>query len=310
VSFQAAYLKTHFPAEFMAAVISNQGGFYSTAAYVSETRRLGVRVLPPDVNRSEILWKGGDGSVRVGWLTLHHLSEETRGCIVAQRPYRDLVDLLERARPDEQEARVLVHARAFDGFHPAESHAAQLWQIAAWRKSRAGRKSHDLFTRETAVPRPLLAPDDPQERLREEMRALGFLCDVHPMVLCAAQANGKHVVKAKDLPGHAGRRVRCAGFLVTGKVVSTLKGEPMEFITFEDDTGLLECTFFPEIYRRFCHMLDHQRPYFIEGKVEADYGAFTITVDGVSRIELDQEHASGHADDRDMRENGRSASAG
>ena len=48
-----------------------------------------------------------------------------------------------------------------------------------------------------------------------------------------------------------------------------------------------EC--FPETYRRFCHMLDHQHPYFIEGKVEEDYGAFTITVDAVSRIEFNQE---------------------
>ncbi|HEX7506057.1 MAG TPA: DNA polymerase III subunit alpha, partial [Polyangia bacterium] len=266
VSFQAAYLKTHFPAEFMAAVISNQGGFYSIAAYVSETRRLGVRVLPPDVNHSEILWRGAAGTLRVGWLTLHHLSTKTRDRIVANRPYRDLGDFLERVRPDEEEARVLVHARAFDGLHPTESHAAQLWQIAARRKGATQRKSCDLFTREADIPRPSLEPDDPQARLREELHALGFLCDVHPMVLCAPQTDRKHVVKAKDLSRYAGRRVRCAGFLVTGKVVATLQGEPMEFITFEDETGLMECTFFPETYRRFCHMLDHQRPYFIEGK--------------------------------------------
>ena len=332
VSFQAAYLKTHFPAEFMAAVISNQGGFYSTAAYVSETRRLGVRVLPPDVNESEIPWKGNSrgerrdsldadhrarvwrglaqrgggrvgggsrvqskpsqgfhvnvGTVRVGFLTLHHLGEETRGRIVANRPYRDLVDFFERVRPDEEEARVLVHARAFDELHPTESHTSLLWQLASWRKSAAGRKSQDLFTRSADIPRPSLEPDDPRAGLHAEMQALGFLCDVHPMVLCTAALSGKNVVKAKDLSRFAGRRVRCAGFLVTGKVVSTLKGEPMEFITFEDETGLLECTFFPEPYRRFCHMLDHQRPYVIEGKVEEDYGAFTITVDGVSRMDF------------------------
>jgi DNA polymerase-3 subunit alpha/error-prone DNA polymerase len=227
--------------------------------------------------------------MRVGWLTLHHLSTETRNRIVANRPYRDLVDFLERVRPDEEEARVLVHARAFDGLssglHAAESHKAQLWQIAAWRKSAAQRKSADLFSRAADISRPSLEPDDPQDCLREEMRALGFLCDVHPMILCSATVNRHPVVKAKDLSHFAGRRVRCAGFLVTGKVVATIQGEPMEFITFEDETGLMECTFFPETYRRFCHMLDHQRPYVIEGKVEEDYGAFTITVDAVSRID-------------------------
>ncbi len=52
VSYQAAYLKVHHPAEFMAAVISNQGGFYSPFAYVSEARRMGLTIAPPDVNRS------------------------------------------------------------------------------------------------------------------------------------------------------------------------------------------------------------------------------------------------------------------
>jgi DNA polymerase-3 subunit alpha/error-prone DNA polymerase len=225
----------------------------------------------------------------VGWLTLRHLSAETRDRIVANRPYRDLGDFLDRVRPDEEEARVLVHARAFDGLssglHPAESHAAQLWQIAAQRKSTARHTSCDLFAREANIPRPTLEPDEARARLREEMRALGFLCDVHAMVLCETAVNRHPVVKAKDLPNFSGRRVRCAGFLVTGKVVATLQGEPMEFITFEDETGLMECTFFPETYRRFCHMLDHQRAYFIEGKVEEDYGAFTITVDAVSRID-------------------------
>jgi error-prone DNA polymerase len=288
VSFQAAYLKTHFPAEFMAAVVSNQGGFYATAAYVSEIRRLGLRVLPPDVNASDIRWQGRDGMVRVGWLTLHHVSEETRGRIVAGRPFRDLADFLERARPDEEEARVLVHARAFDDLCPDESHAALLWQIALWRKRQAGRTSRDLFDRGIEIPRPALPPDDPYARLHAEMQALGFLCDVHPMVLYQQAVARQRVVAAKDIGRFVGRRVRCAGFLVTGKVVSTIQGEPMEFITFEDETGLLECTFFPDTYRRFCHMLDHHRPYLIAGKVEEDYGAFTVTVDGVSKLELDQ----------------------
>ena len=74
VSFQAAFLKTHYPAEFMAAVISNQGGFYSTFAYVSEARRMGIKVLPPDVNKSDIRWKGKKTSMRVGLLSIKHLS--------------------------------------------------------------------------------------------------------------------------------------------------------------------------------------------------------------------------------------------
>ncbi|MEE4265505.1 MAG: OB-fold nucleic acid binding domain-containing protein, partial [Desulfobacteraceae bacterium] len=69
-----------------------------------------------------------------------------------------------------------------------------------------------------------------------------------------------------------------------GKVVSTKHGDPMEFLTFEDETGVVEATFFPETYRRFCHMVDRGRPYLLTGKVEADWGAVTLTVDSVAAV--------------------------
>src|SRR5262249_42320213 len=58
VSFQSAYLRAHYPAEFMAAVISNGGGFYSTFAYLSEARRMGLKLLPPDINASALEYTG------------------------------------------------------------------------------------------------------------------------------------------------------------------------------------------------------------------------------------------------------------
>jgi DNA polymerase-3 subunit alpha/error-prone DNA polymerase len=78
--------------------------------------------------------------------------------------------------------------------------------------------------------------------------------------------------------------VRVAGGLITGKVVETRKGEPMEFLTFEDETGFVETTFFPQAYRRFCHLLDRERPYLLSGKVEEDWGAVTLTVESVSAL--------------------------
>ncbi|NNL75594.1 MAG: DNA polymerase III subunit alpha, partial [Desulfobacterales bacterium] len=102
VSFQAAFLKTHYPAEFMAAVISNQGGFYSTFAYVSEARRMGIKVLPPDVNKSDIRWKGKKTSLRVGLLSIKYLAAGTKERIVGKRrgnPYRNISDFCKRVRP-------------------------------------------------------------------------------------------------------------------------------------------------------------------------------------------------------------------
>jgi DNA polymerase-3 subunit alpha/error-prone DNA polymerase len=295
VSFQAAYLKLHHPAEFMAAVISNRGGFYSTFAYVSESRRLGLTILPPDVNVSEIRWTGRDTAVRVGLLSIKGLAVETQQRIVDHRrpePYRSLRAFMDRVRPAEDEARALIHCGALDKFklNPAGNRAALMWQLAGWLKARSTRsipQNRSLFGDADQAPNdppPPLPPEDDRERLRREFAILGFLCDRHPMELYAATLHRLRTVKAVDLPRHRGRRVRLAGWLITGKVVTTKNGDPMEFLTFEDETGIVEATFFPRTYHRFCHMIDRQRPYLLTGKVEEDWGAITLTVDKVDGI--------------------------
>jgi DNA polymerase III alpha subunit len=291
VSFQAAYLKVHHPAEFMAAVISNQGGFYSAFAYVSEARRLGLEVRPPDVNASDVRWTGKNTALRVGLVSIKSLSTATQERIVAcreGRAYADLGDFLERVRPDEGETRALIHCGALDPLRPGAGRAELLWELARLLRSRSAGTSPDqasLFERHQPAGRiPPLPPDEPVARLRREFSVLGFLCDRHPIELYADAVHRAGAVKAADIPRRVGRRVRFAGWLITGKVVETKKGEPMEFLTFEDETGLVETTFFPEAYRRFCHLLDHERPYLLSGKVEEDWGAVTLTVEKASAL--------------------------
>ena len=292
VSFQAAFLKVHHPAEFMAAVISNQGGFYSAFAYVSEARRLGLEVLPPDVNASDVRWAGEKAALRVGLLSIKDLAADTQERIVAgraDRAYAGLGDFLERVRPDTAEVRALVHCGALDRLAPGAGRAELLWESARRLPSRstAGRaaRNRSLFEAPDADERtPHLPPDDARERLRREFDVLGFLCDRHPIELYADAVHRAGAVKAVDVPRRVGRRVRFAGWLITGKVVATKKGEPMEFLTFEDETGLVETTFLPEAYRRFCHLLDRERPYLLSGKVEEDWGAVTLTVEKTSAL--------------------------
>jgi DNA polymerase-3 subunit alpha/error-prone DNA polymerase len=291
VSFQAAYLRVHYPAEFIAAVISNQGGFYGTFAYVSEARRMGLTVLPPHINASDVRWSGRGKTVRVGLLSVKGLGADTRERIVAQRrrqPYSSLGDFLERVRPAEDEARSLINCGALDALNPGGNRAALLWELACWLKSKRPKApTPSLFNRtETAgdCQSPLLPAEDKRERLRREFSVLGFLCDRHPMELFADKLQNRRTVKAVDLPRFVGRRVRLAGWLITGKVVSTKRGDPMEFLTFEDETDIVETTFFPQAYRRFCHMIDRNRPYLLTGKVEEDWGAITLTVDKVEKI--------------------------
>ena len=137
---------------------------------------------------------------------------------------------------------------------------------------------------------PPLPPDDGLERLRNEYKALGFLCAVHPITLFTVQRRRAGAITADKLlrlplgKAENHRRVRFLGWLITGKIVSTKKGEPMEFLSFEDETGLVECTFFPKVYERYCHLLYSKGPLLLEGYMEEEFKARTLTVERVAGV--------------------------
>lgn len=284
VSFQAAYLKRHHPAEFMAAVIANQGGYYSSFAYVSEAKRLGLKILHPDVRSSRIRWMGEKKQVLVGLQSVHGLSAGFLERLLSERhrgQFKDIGDFFRRTRPADNEARALIHAGALDGLDPLLNRTALLWQWASFQRLLQDKRCLSLFEAKLP-PAPPLPPPDKKSRLRREYQVLGFLCDYHPLQFCNHQDKG--LLKVADLSEHVGQRVQLAAWLLTGKLISTRTGEAMEFLTFEDETGQVETTFFPEVYRNHAHILRSGRGYLLAGLVETDFGALTLTVDKVRPI--------------------------
>ncbi|MFO7753856.1 MAG: OB-fold nucleic acid binding domain-containing protein, partial [Desulfobacteraceae bacterium] len=277
VSFQAAFLKTHYPAAFMAAVISNQGGFYSTFAYVSEARRLGLVVRHPDVNQSGIRWSGRNHELRVGLSAIRDLSVSLMNHIIHERdkkPFACLEDFFERTRPPEDATRSLIHSGALNSLTEDANRAVILWRYAAWRKNKP-------FGRTPALPE-----ERRMDRFRKEFSAMGFLCTCHPMSLFSDILKDRQIVKAKELPAYRDRRIMTAGWLITGKPVKTKHGDPMEFLTFEDETGTIETVFFPEVYKRFSHLAQREQPYLLTGRVDYDWGAYTLTVEKMEPLEM------------------------
>ena len=284
VSFQAAYLKRHYPAEFMAAVIANQGGYYSTFAYVSEAKRLGLKILHPDVRTSKIAWSGKKNRVLVGLHSVHGLSGGFLDRLVRareQEPFADIADFFRRTQPADNEARALIHAGALDSMNSGDNRTVLLWQWASWQRLLHDKRCLSLFAAKLP-PAPPLPPPDRKTLLRREYEVLGFLCDCHPLQFL--QHHGQGLQKVADLPDRVGQRLQLAAWLLTGKLVSTRTGEVMEFLTFEDETGQLETTFFPEVYRRHAHILRSGRGYLLTGMVEMDFGALTLTVDKIRSI--------------------------
>ena len=116
LSFTCAYLKAHFPAEFLAAVITNQGGFYSPYAYLSEARRFGICIMPPHINRSFREYRGRKNRIRMGFMAICNLQDKTIDTILNERKIGDftsLADFLARVDIDLSDAMTLTNAGCF-----------------------------------------------------------------------------------------------------------------------------------------------------------------------------------------------------
>ena len=290
VSFKSAYLRAHYPAEFMAAVINNQGGFYSTFAYLSEARRMGLAVLPLDINLSNWGYIGKDHSLRVGFMQVKGLSPEFVKTMVNERttggPFRSFQDFLGRVSYEVAQVRLVIKAGCFDRIAGEVTRPGLLWRLYAEGKPYHSPNGHGSSLSSDASPCMFSAspslpiPNDYSgtQKIQHEIELFGFPVSVHPIELFAASFDARQCVSACEMLQYVGRKITMIGWLITEKSAQTQQGDPMEFATFEDLTGLYDATFFPETYRRFGHLLSGGKPYMMEGLVEEEFCTVTLTV--------------------------------
>jgi error-prone DNA polymerase len=291
VSFRSGWLRAHFPAEFIAAVISNQGGYYDTFAYVSEARRMGLTVLPPDVNANAREYTGIGNEVRMGLMQIKGLRAEAVSALLEARarggPFASFDELRRRAALHPSDAERLVKAGACDSIARGRPRAELLWELyleqAAGPRARGPGSNGDLFA-PPAIAAPRAERYDRETLLRHEIETLGFLVSEHPLAPYARAARRRGAIEAKDLDRHAGRRVTVLGWHVTSKLVHAKDERLMEFVGFEDTTALYDATFFPDAYDRFCHLLAGGGPFLLTGRVEEDFGVCALTVERVERL--------------------------
>jgi error-prone DNA polymerase len=288
VSYQAAYLRAHHPAEFIAAVLSNYGGYYATFAYVSEAKRMGLRVLLPCVNQSERHYTGADDWIRIGLGQMRHVHHDSIGQLIAERirngPFHDLGDFLSRVPISVPEVEILIRSGAFDAIAHGKNRPELLRQLILSRSRHDGGGRQRERSQPTLFPEAAL-PDVPPVRdydwehvLACEAECIGFTASVHPLTLFKDQLKRYSIVKAGDIERHIGKTITLVGWQVTRKRLWTRKDEPMVFITFEDTSGLYETVIFPREYRRLASLTMNAGPFVLKGQVTEEYGAVTVTV--------------------------------
>ena len=277
VSYQTAYLKANYPAEFMTAILRSRGGYYPQRIYLGEARRLGLTLRPPHVNKSRRAFEmepGTEGQA-ILWMGLGQIRELTRrtaaGIMQARRegPFESLDDLLHRAKPRLAEAENLVKAGALDGLGP-------------------GRKAMlaELEGRRPGAPLQLALPwgrepeeqDSELERLAFEVEMLGWPVSAHPLSPFASTLAEQGVVRSSRVAEQTGRRIAMAGARMG------LWREQRGWLTLEDDAGLFSARL-PRGTRLAPGSLGKLGPYLIQGRAQMDAsGEPSIITEAISPL--------------------------
>lgn len=283
VSFKACYLRQHHPAEFMAAVISNQGGYYSTMTYLDEARRMGLTILPPDVNESQTHYTGSQGQLRVGLMQVKHLSQTCTGHILAERSkaaFSSFEDFLLRVQPQVSDAKVLIKSRCFQSLQGESSLSALMWRLYYYQAAAQNGVS-SLMSQ--PLP-PVIGEYSAAQLIEWELEYLQGPVRLPPWGLYEHALRRPGRIKGCDLPRMIGRHVVLFGLKITSKTTITKKREEMRFVTFSDDTALIETVFFPDALEHNRDLLLLGGAYMIHGKVESELGAIQVQVRHLEKV--------------------------
>jgi DNA polymerase III alpha subunit len=282
-SFQVAYLKAHYPAEFLAGVLSNSGGYYSPAVYISECRRLGINVLLPSVNDSDYEYHGHSDMIRIGFMAIKNFEKESSDRIIRERikngKFASLKDLLERTGLSFTQADILIKCGAMDCFMQTRPSMLRLLDIYFGSKILLDNINGDLFANEM-LKLEKEALTDKQFSIEEicvnEYEAFGYMATKHPLEFFDDEIHANGIIKSQDMIKYNNRKIKMIGWYMASKRIQTSKGEVMKFLSLEDRYGTFEAVLFPKTYQVYAELTLSMGPYLVEGRVDMGNGGNII----------------------------------
>ena len=307
VAYQTAFFKANYPAEWFAAVLSTiAGDTEKVVGVVGECRRVGVAMLPPDVNASALAFRVENGGIRFGLAAVKNVGEGAVEQIVREReasgPYTSLEEFCRRQDLHTINKRViesLAKCGAMDGLGQREAlldskrldsaiAAAQIDQKAA---STGQVSLFDMFGgAETLAPKPVLAevavngvggpPTQSRERALWEKEVLGFQFGDHPFMEAAAWLANELSHDTSQLTSElSGERVKIAGLVTGVRRILTKTKSQMAVLTLEDLHGTIEAVVFPRVYERGVELWREDAILIVEGKVDTRSDRPQLVVD-------------------------------
>jgi DNA-directed DNA polymerase III PolC len=262
-AYQAAWLKRNYPAEFMAAVLSNGKGFYDPLVYVLESHRLGLQFLPPTANepgpKFAVVAAGrmpAATAIRVPLTRTTGLTDRTIKRLLAERargPFASLADFHRRVKPLPEEMEAMIRAGGFDEF--GQTRTQQFWETQYLHRTFGTNRESGQgwllappsLERFPGVP---LREPTRRERLEAETELFGYAVSGHPLELFADVAWDTYCPVAR-LGEHVGETVVTCGLVVEQRTHHQITGEPMKFLTLADWTGMVETELFAQTYKSY-----------------------------------------------------------
>jgi DNA polymerase-3 subunit alpha len=287
LAYQTAYLKTHYPVEFMAALLTSEAGNTEKAVkYINEARGMSISILPPDVNESDLYFTPVGESIRFGLAAIKNVGENTARAIRDSRAgageFKSLYDFCERIDSRFLNKRVfesLIKSGAMDSLGARESMLVSVDDaLAALQRASRTRESgqHGLFGT-AAAPAPVAfelreaAPWTEEERLASEYAMLGFYVSGHPLAKYASRLAELKTVSLDQVEQQRnGKEITVAALIVGTRPMRSKKGARWAIYTIQDMTGVQELLAFPESFARLEQVLKPGAPLLLKARVQVE----------------------------------------
>ncbi|MBI4114475.1 MAG: DNA polymerase III subunit alpha [Candidatus Niyogibacteria bacterium] len=306
IAYQTAYLKTHFPLEFMTAFMNADEKDVDRIAFlVKECRNLGIKILPPDINRSNAWFtpqrEENELTIRFGLRTIKNVGANVVDIIMQERerngPYRTLAELLERLPTkdiNKKSLESLVKSGAMDPLGERNQMLENMENILAFHKDASKSKQsnqNSLFGMQGApsyIPTLELKDVKPTaiaDRLSWEKELLGLYISGHPIDKFRPLLETKklNIKTAKELANNS--PIVLGGIIENIKKVLTKSGEPMLFVRLLDLSDSIEVVVFPRTLKSYGQFIQADAGIALKGKISHRNGEVSVIADGIKPIE-------------------------
>lgn len=301
VAYQTAWLKCHYPIEFMVSLLNADSKSVDRIAFlVAECKKENIAVSPPDVNESDAIFTvTGNKKIRFGLGSIKNVGHNIVSTIMEERgkngKYTSLTDFLERIYTrdlNKKSLEALIKSGAVDVFGERNQMLENIDMLLAYLKENQTMNEHNqtslfgLIEDSTSIPILKLkeaTPASNHQRLKWERELLGLYISGHPLQQFKKTGMLKqniHVIKHE----RGGSAVRIAALLSEVRRILTKHGEPMAFLKLEDMNDNIEGVAFPSAIKQYGHLIEQNKCVLIEGKVNIRNGAYNVICDKIEPL--------------------------